>query len=29
MPYGSSVNDVPPGFFVAVHKDIGGAVIVR
>ena len=30
MPYGSWINDLPPtGFFVAVQKDIGGAVIVR
>jgi hypothetical protein len=30
MPYGSWINDLPPtGFFVAVHTDIGGTVIVR
>jgi hypothetical protein len=30
MPYGSWINDLPPtGFFVALHEDIGGTVIVR
>jgi hypothetical protein len=29
MPYGSWVNDLPTGFFVAVHEDIDGTVIVR
>jgi hypothetical protein len=30
MPYGSWINDSSPtGFFVAVHKEIGGTVIVR
>jgi hypothetical protein len=29
MPYGSCVNDLPTGFFVAVHEDIDGTVILR
>ena len=28
MPYGSCVNDLPAGFFLAVHKDMDGAVIL-
>jgi hypothetical protein len=27
MPYGSCVNDLPTGFFLAVQKDVDGAVI--
>jgi hypothetical protein len=29
MPYGSWVKDLSDGFFVAMHKEIGGTVIVR
>jgi hypothetical protein len=28
MPYGSWVNDLPAGFFLAVHKDMDGTVIL-
>jgi hypothetical protein len=27
MPYGSWVNDLPAGAFLAVHKDTDGTVI--
>jgi hypothetical protein len=28
MPYGSCVNDLPAGFFRAVHNDMDGSVIL-
>jgi hypothetical protein len=28
MPCGSRVNDLPTGFFLAVHKDMDGTVIL-
>jgi hypothetical protein len=27
MPYGSRVNDLPTGFFLAVHKDMDATEI--
>jgi hypothetical protein len=28
MPYGSWVNELPAGVFLAVHKDMDGTVIL-
>jgi hypothetical protein len=29
MPYGSRDKDLPAGFFLAVHKEMDGTVILR
>ena len=29
MPYGSRANDLPTGFFLAVHTDMDATVIAR